>query len=211
MVWTLYRHRDTPTRKLPVDVIGLLLLIVWVASLQIMLDKGKDLDWFSSNTIVILTIVAVVGLAFFIVWELTDKNPIVDLRLFKERNFLGGTVSIAVAYGIFFGTLVLLPQWMQEYLGYRSLDAGLATAPLGIFAVIGAPIMGRILPRSDARIIGTCAFVSFAIVYYMRSFFYTDISEGYIVRRIHLCAHVFRWRRHIDRGCHVEQPDDHAP
>ncbi|MCP3712130.1 DHA2 family efflux MFS transporter permease subunit [Paraburkholderia sp. CNPSo 3274] len=181
MVWTLYRKRDTPTRKLPVDVVGLLLLIVWVAALQIMLDKGKDLDWFSSNTIVILTIVAVVGLAFFIVWELTDKNPIVDLTLFKQRNFLGGTVSLAVAYGVFFGTLVLLPQWMQEYLGYRSLDAGLATAPLGFFAVIGAPIMGKILPRSDARIIGTCAFVSFAIVYYMRSFFYTDISEGYIV------------------------------
>jgi DHA2 family multidrug resistance protein len=181
MVWMLYRKRDTPTRKLPVDVVGLLLLIVWVASLQVMLDKGKDLDWFSSNTIVILTIVAAVGLAFFIVWELTDKNPVVDLTLFKERNFLGGTVSLAVAYAIFFGTLVLLPQWMQEYLGYRSLDAGLATAPLGIFAVIGAPIMGKILPRSDARIIGTCAFVSFAIVYYMRSFFYTDISEGYIV------------------------------
>ncbi|MEX3812598.1 DHA2 family efflux MFS transporter permease subunit [Paraburkholderia sp. BR13439] len=181
MVWMLYRHRDTPTRKLPVDAVGLLLLIVWVASLQVMLDKGKDLDWFSSSTIVILTIVAAVGLAFFIVWELTDKNPIVDLTLFKQRNFLGGTVSIAVAYAIFFGTLVLLPQWMQEYLGYRSLDAGLATAPLGIFAVIGAPIMGKILPRSDARIIGTCAFVSFAIVYYMRSLFYTDISEGYIV------------------------------
>ncbi|MEM5425293.1 DHA2 family efflux MFS transporter permease subunit [Paraburkholderia ferrariae] len=181
MVWMLYRHRDTPTRKLPVDVVGLLLLIVWVASLQVMLDKGKDLDWFSSNTIIVLTIVAAVGLAFFIVWELTDKNPIVDLTLFKQRNFLGGTVSIAIAYGVFFGTLVLLPQWMQEYLGYRSLDAGLATAPLGFFAVIGAPIMGKILPRSDARIIGTCAFVSFAIVYYMRSFFYTDISEGYIV------------------------------
>ncbi|NUX52641.1 DHA2 family efflux MFS transporter permease subunit [Paraburkholderia youngii] len=181
MVWTLYRHRDTPTRKLPVDVVGLLLLIVWVASLQVMLDKGKDLDWFSSNTIIVLTIVAAVGLALFIVWELTDKNPIVDLTLFKQRNFLGGTVSIAIAYAIFFGTLVLLPQWMQEYLGYRSLDAGLATAPLGIFAMIGAPIMGKILPRSDARIIGTCAFVSFAIVYYMRSFFYTDISEGHIV------------------------------
>jgi DHA2 family multidrug resistance protein len=163
MVWILYRKRDTPAKKLPIDVVGLVLLIVWVASLQVMLDKGKDLDWFSSNTIIVL------------------KNPIVDLTLFKQRNFLGGTVSIAVAYGIFFGTLVLLPQWMQEYLGYRAVDAGLATAPLGIFAVIGAPIMGKILPRSDARIIGTCAFIGFAIVYYMRSHFYTDLSEGYII------------------------------
>ncbi|WP_028219608.1 DHA2 family efflux MFS transporter permease subunit [Paraburkholderia oxyphila] len=180
-VWAIFRHRDTPRKKLPVDMVGLLLLIVWVASLQVMLDKGKDLDWFSSNTIIVLAITAAVGLALFIIWELTDKNPVVDLTLFKQRNFLGGTVSIAVVYGIFFGTLVLLPQWMQEYLGYRAVDAGLATAPLGIFAVIGAPIMGKILPRSDARIIGTCAFVGFAIVYYMRSFFYTDLSEGYII------------------------------
>ncbi|WP_446902851.1 DHA2 family efflux MFS transporter permease subunit [Burkholderia sp. YIM B11467] len=181
MVWFLYRKRDTPTRKLPIDFVGLTLLIVWVASLQVMLDKGKDLDWFSSSTIVILTIVAVVGLVLFIIWELTDKNPVVDLTLFKQRNFLGGTISIAIAYGIFFGTLVLLPQWMQEYLGYRAVDSGLATAPLGIFAVIGAPIMGKLLPRSDARIIGTLAFVGFAIVYYMRTFFFTDISEGYII------------------------------
>jgi MFS transporter, DHA2 family, multidrug resistance protein len=181
MVWILYRKRDTPARKLPVDIVGLLLLIVWVASLQVMLDKGKDLDWFSSTTIVVLTIIAVVGLALFIVWELTEKNPIVDLTLFKQRNFLGGTISIAIAYAIFFGTLVLLPQWMQGYLGYRAVDSGLATAPLGIFAVIGAPIMGRILPRSDARIIGTFAFIGFAIVYFMRSFFYTDIDEGHII------------------------------
>jgi DHA2 family multidrug resistance protein len=181
MVWILYRKRDTPARKLPVDIVGLVLLIVWVASLQVMLDKGKDLDWFSSTTIVVLTITAIVGLALFVIWELTEKNPIVDLTLFKQRNFLGGTLSIAIAYAIFFGTLVLLPQWMQEYLGYRAVDSGLATAPLGIFAVIGAPIMGRILPRSDARIIGTFAFIGFAIVYFMRSFFYTDIDEGHII------------------------------
>jgi DHA2 family multidrug resistance protein len=116
MVWMLYRHRDTPRKKLPIDIVGVLLLIVWVASFQVMLDKGKDLDWFSSNTIIALAITSAVGLALFVIWELTDKNPVVDLTLFKQRNFLGGTVSIAVAYGIFFGTLVLLPQWMQGYL-----------------------------------------------------------------------------------------------
>jgi MFS transporter, DHA2 family, multidrug resistance protein len=181
VVWALYRERDTPTKKLPVDLVGLLLLITWVASLQVMLDQGKDLDWFSSTTIVVLAIVALIGFAFFVAWELTDKNPVVDLSLFKQRNFLGGTISLSIAYGIFFGTLVLLPQWMQEYLGYRAVDAGLATAPLGFFAVLGAPIMGKILPRSDARILATCAFIGFAIVYYMRSYFYTDIDVGHIV------------------------------
>ncbi|CAG9166428.1 DHA2 family efflux MFS transporter permease subunit [Cupriavidus pampae] len=181
VVWTLYRKRETPSRKLPIDTIGLALLVLWVGALQIMLDKGKDLDWFSSTTIVVLTVVAVVAFALFVVWELTDKNPIVDLTLFKQRNFLGGTVAISIAYGIFFGTLVLLPQWMQEYLGYRALDSGLATAPIGIFAVIGAPIMGRLLPKTDARVIGTLAFVGFAVVYYMRTYFYVGIDEWHII------------------------------
>ncbi|NYI00303.1 DHA2 family efflux MFS transporter permease subunit [Cupriavidus plantarum] len=181
LVWTLYRKRETPARKLPIDTVGLALLVIWVAALQIMLDKGKDLDWFSSTTIVVLTIVAVIAFALFVVWELTDNNPIVDLTLFKQRNFLGGTVAISIAYGIFFGTLVLLPQWMQEYLGYRALDSGLATAPLGIFAVIGAPIMGRLLPKTDARVIGTLAFVGFAAVYYMRTNFYVGIDEWHII------------------------------
>jgi DHA2 family multidrug resistance protein len=181
VVWTLYRKRDTPSRKLPVDIVGLSLLITWVASLQVMLDQGKDLDWFSSTTIVVLSVVALIAFAFFVAWEVTDKNPIVDLSLFRQRNFLGGTISLTVAYAIFFGTLVLLPQWMQEYLGYRALDAGLATAPIGVFAVIGAPIMGKILPRTDARILATLAFISFAVVYFMRSYFYTDLDMGHII------------------------------
>ncbi|SAL64023.1 EmrB/QacA family drug resistance transporter [Caballeronia udeis] len=79
---------------------------------------------------------------------------------------------------------------MQEYLGYRALDAGFATAPLGFFAVLGAPIMGRILPRSDARILATCAFIGFAIVYYMRSYFYTDIDVGHIVNYAKLFSYM---------------------
>ena len=181
VTWMIYRKRETPTRKLPIDVVGLGLLITWVASLQVMLDKGKDLDWFSSPVIVTLAITAVISFAFFLVWELTEDNPIVDLRLFTQRNFLGGTIAISVAYGVFFGNLVLLPQWMQEYLNYRSVDAGLATAPLGIFAVILAPVMGRVLPRSDARVIATLAFVGFAIVFYMRSQYVIEIDTWHLV------------------------------
>ena len=146
-----------------------------------MLDKGRDLDWFSSPVIVVLGIVAVIAFAFFVVWELTEENPVVDLRLFAGRNFFGGTVAISVAYGVFFGNLVLLPQWMQQYLNYRSVDAGLVTAPLGIFAVILAPVMGKVLPRSDARVIATMAFVGFAIVFYMRSKYVIEIDTWHLV------------------------------
>ncbi|TAM05458.1 MAG: DHA2 family efflux MFS transporter permease subunit [Paraburkholderia sp.] len=180
-VWSVYRDRETPTRKLPIDKVGLISLIVWVASLQIMLDKGKDLDWFDSPMIWALTIVAAISFVFFLIWELTEEKPIVDLRLFARRNFLGGTVAISVAYAIFFANLVFLPQWIQGFLGYRAVDAGLVTAPLGIFAVVLAPVMGKVMPRSDTRVLATLAFVGFAGVFFMRSHYTTGIDTYTLV------------------------------
>lgn len=180
-IWMIYRDRETPARKLPIDKVGLISLIVWVASLQIMLDKGKDLDWFNSPVIWILTIVAVVGFLFFLIWELTEERPVVDLKLFARRNFAGGTVAISVAFALFFANLVVLPQWIQGYLGYRSVDAGLVTAPLGIFSVILAPVMGKIMPRSDMRVLATLAFVGFAGVFLMRSHYTTGVDPYTLV------------------------------
>ena len=111
----LSRRAKRRRSALPIDMVGLVSLIAWVGSLQIMLDKGKDLDWFNSPVIVALGVFALVSFAFFVIWELTEKNPVVDLTLFKGRNFLGGTVAISVAYAVFFSNLVLLPQWMQDY------------------------------------------------------------------------------------------------
>ena len=93
--WRIYRDRESPTRKLPIDKLGLVLLVVWVGALQIMLDKGKELDWFASPTILILAAVAVVAFVFFLIWELTDAHPVVDLRLFKVRNFTVGALTLA--------------------------------------------------------------------------------------------------------------------
>jgi MFS transporter, DHA2 family, multidrug resistance protein len=180
-IWMIYRERETPARKLPIDKVGLISLIVWVASLQIMLDKGKDLDWFNSPVIWILTIVAVVGFLFFLIWELTEERPVVDLKLFARRNFAGGTIAISVAFALFFANLVVLPQWIQGYLGYRSVDAGLVTAPLGIFSVILAPVMGKIMPRSDMRVLATLAFVGFAGVFLMRSHYTTGVDPYTLV------------------------------
>ncbi|CAN7672261.1 DHA2 family efflux MFS transporter permease subunit [Trinickia sp. LjRoot230] len=181
VIWAIYRDRETPVRKVPIDKIGLLSLIVWVASLQIMLDKGKDLDWFNSSVIWVLTIVAAVSFLFFLIWELTAEKPVVDLRLFAGRNFLGGTVAISVAFAIFFANLVVLPQWIQGYLGYRSVDAGLVTAPLGIFSVMLAPVLGKIMPRSDTRVLATLAFIGFAGVFLMRSHYTTNVDAYTLV------------------------------
>lgn len=181
ITWWIYKDRETPTAVLPIDFIGLVLLVVWVGSLQIMLDKGNDLDWLGSPVIVTLGVIALVGFVYFIVWELTVKDPVIDLRLFKGRNFSGGTIAIAVGYGVFFGNLVLLPQWMQQYLGYPSVNSGLVTAPLGVFAVIFSPIIGRFLPRVDARVIVTIAFLLFSLVFYMRSLYATDVDTWTLV------------------------------
>ncbi|CAB3756363.1 DHA2 family efflux MFS transporter permease subunit [Paraburkholderia humisilvae] len=181
VTWMIYRTRETPSRRLPIDKVGLVSLIAWVASLQIMLDKGKDLDWFNSPVICTLAVVAAVSFVFFMIWELTEKSPVVDLRLFAVRNFRGGTIAISVAYAVFFSNLVILPQWIQAYLNYRAVDAGMVTAPLGIFAVLLAPVMAKIMPKSDARVLATLAFVGYAIVFFMRSGYTTGVDAWTLV------------------------------
>ena len=181
VTWLIYRDRESPTRKLPIDKVGLMSLIAWVASLQIMLDKGKDLDWFNSPVICVLGVVAALSFLFFLIWEFTEKNPIVDIRLFAVRNFRGGTIAISVAYAVFFSNLVILPQWIQGFLGYRSVDAGLVTAPLGIFAVLLAPVMAKIMPKSDARVLATLAFVGYAGVFLMRSHYTTGVDQWTLI------------------------------
>src|ERR1700688_2231853 len=109
LCWNNLKSQETPTRKLPIDRVGLVLLFVWVGALQIMLDKGKDLDWFHSPFILALLIVTVVGFAAWLIWELTEKHPIVDLSLFKWRDFSLGTVALCLGYAVFFGNIVLMP------------------------------------------------------------------------------------------------------
>ena len=171
--WFIYRDRETPTVKLPVDVVGLSLLVLWVGALQVMLDKGKDLDWFGSNFIVALAIVAALGFALFVVWELTDRHPVVDLRLFRRRNFWTSTLAMSLGYGIFFGNLVLLPLWLQQYMGYPATMAGVVLAPVGFLAILLMPFVGRTVHRVDPRLFSTGAFAIFALVFYMRSRFNT--------------------------------------
>ncbi len=176
VTWAIYKDRETPTKVLPIDRIGLALLVIWVGSMQLMLDKGKELDWFHSTEIVALTLVAILGFLFFLVWETYEKHPIVDIALFKGRNFSAGVVAISVAYGLFFGNLVILPLWLQTIVGYTATDAGIVMAPVGIFAILLSPVIGRNLPKMDARWVATAAFITFGIVSLMRSDFTTQVD-----------------------------------
>lgn len=167
--WFYLRHRETPTRKLPVDQVGIALLVVWVGALQIMLDKGKDEDWFSSPFVVTLAIISVIAFAAWLIWELTEKNPIVDLSLFRNRNFTFALIPMCLGYAVFFGNIVLLPLWMQTQLGYTATWAGLLAAPGGLIAVIISPFAARFLSKFDARWLTSMAFVAFAASYYLRA------------------------------------------
>lgn len=172
--WLIYRERETATRQLPIDTVGLALLVVWVGAMQLMLDMGKEHDWFHSPMIVGFALTAVIGLAFFLAWELTEEHPVVDLRLFARRNFWAGTLAMAVGYGVFFGNVVLLPLWLQQFMGYTATQAGMVLAPVGILAIVLSPIVGLTMNRVDPRIYASLSFVVFAIVLGMRSLFTTQ-------------------------------------
>jgi DHA2 family multidrug resistance protein len=179
--WGLYHKRESATRKVPIDKVGLALLVTWIAAMQIMLDLGKEKDWFHSSLIVTLAIVAAVGFAFFLAWELTDEHPVVDLRLFARRNFWTGTVSTAIAYGVFFGNVVLLPLWLQQFMGYTATDAGMVMAPVGLMAILLSPIVGNTVGKVDPRKYVTFAFIVFGLVLWMRSRFSTQADFGTIL------------------------------
>ncbi len=110
---TLLKGRETETSPVKMNLPGLTLLVLGVGGLQIMLDKGRDLDWFNSSTIIILTVVSVISLISLVIWESTSENPILDLSLFKSRNFTIGIVSITCAYLFYSGAIVLMPQLLQ--------------------------------------------------------------------------------------------------
>ena len=176
MCWQNMKTRETPTRKLPIDTVGLGLLVVWVGALQVMLDQGKDLDWFASTQIVILAIVTAIGFAAFLIWELTAKNPVVDLSLFKSRNFALGTLAFCLGYAVFFACNLLMPLWLQTQVGYTATWAGLVAAPTGVIAVLLTPLSAKLMSKVDARIIATVAYIAFGVSYLMRANFTADAS-----------------------------------
>ena len=170
----LLAGRETPTRRVPVDGVGLALIVLWVGALQIMLDKGNELDWFDSTFIDALAILACLGFALFLVWELSEANPIVDLRLFKLRNFRAGTISVGLGFAVFFGSVVLLPLWLQTQMGYTATWAGLAVAPYGLLAFLLSPVVGKNLNRVDPRLFATAAFAIFAVASFWRAGYTPD-------------------------------------
>jgi DHA2 family multidrug resistance protein len=153
----------------PVDFIGLGLLITWVGSMQIMLDKGEELDWFNSPIIVGLLLVAVVGFLAFIIWELTDDHPIVDLRIFRHRGFSMSCFAMSLTFAGMFSANVLIPLWLQTNQGYTASWAGIVTGFNGVLAIIAAPICAGLVARVDPRRLVSMGVIWMAIIFFWRS------------------------------------------
>ena len=167
--WKILEGRESRISHQPVNTIGLILLALGVGALQLMLDQGRELDWFNSTEIVVLTIIAAVGLIALIIWELTDDNPVVDVSLFKSRNFTVGCVSTSLAFLVYSGTVVLIPLLLQQVYNYTATWAGLAAAPVGLLPILLAPIIGKFGNKIDMRILITVSFMVYALTFYWRA------------------------------------------
>ena len=134
-----------------VDTWGIGMLAVGIGGLQIVLDKGQQEDWFSSTWITSLTVISVLMLALFIVHELLSKEPVLHLRVFKERTYSTGVFLMTTLGFVLYGSLVLLPLFLQTVLGYPAIEAGIAMAPRGLGSFIAMPIVGFLTAKIDAR------------------------------------------------------------
>ncbi len=181
VTWTLLRHRETRTYKAPIDVVGLVLLVLGVGALQFMLDNGNDRDWFASPLITTLGVTALVCLTFLVLWEINAKHPIVELSLFKGRNFTVGTLALTLGMFAFFGINVIFPLWLQTTLGYTATWAGLASAPVGVLAFLMAPVIGANIQRLELRAVVTFAFVVFAGTSFWFASFDSSASFGTLI------------------------------
>jgi len=150
---TLFIH-DPPYIKRGaggVDYWGIGMLAVGIGSLQIMLDKGQEEDWFGSHFIIILAVLTVIGLVSFVIRELVTDHPVVDLRVFKVRTYSTGVLLMTVLGFVLYGSTVLLPLWLQTLMGYPALTAGLAMLPRGLGSFLFMPIVGIVMSKIEPR------------------------------------------------------------
>jgi DHA2 family multidrug resistance protein len=174
--WNLLRRRETERQAIRLDYAGFALVVIGVGALQTMLDKGKELDWFESPVIIALGVVAAIALVTLIIWELAEESPVVNLRLFQNRNFTVSLIVIAGGYAAMFASIVLLPLFLQTQLGYTATWAGLVIAPVGIFSLTLTPVIGKNLQRLNLRMVVTVSMIAFAAASFWRAGFTTDAS-----------------------------------
>jgi DHA2 family multidrug resistance protein len=172
----LFRDWETQVQKYAIDYVGLALLCIWVVAFQIMLDTGENHAWFQSNYIFTLLIVSITALVLFVIWEITDNYPIVDLRVLRHRGFALSSLTLFLAFGAFFASLILLPLWLQLGMGYTATTAGYVLAQQGLLGVLAAPLAAYLMKKVDSRFLMSAALMVLAAAIFSRSNFATTIG-----------------------------------
>ncbi len=176
-LWLILRRKDTPKRILPFDYFGCILLMLGSTALQILLDKGEQWDWWNSLRIRTLIITSVISFTLLAAWSWLHPKPLIRLQLLKIRSFGVATLFIGVMFGSYFGSVILIPLWLQEYMGYTAPWAGIAIAPIGFMPFLFGWAIARYVPR-----FGTPPFLFIALLFFSAScfwvsyFFDTDID-----------------------------------
>jgi len=166
--------------KASIDYIGFGLMAVGIGLLQVVLDKGQEVDWFGTPWIRWGTAVSAVSLTLFVFWELRDRHPILNLRLLKNRNFATATFLVATLGAVMYGLTAILPIFEQSLLGYSALEAGLAMTPRGIGSLLSMLTVGRIVKRVDNRLLLMCGFLGLGVATWLLSRLDLDITASSI-------------------------------
>lgn len=168
-------------RAAPIDLPGIALLVLGVGSLQIVLDLGHDRGWFDSPLILVLSIVAALSIVSLLIWEAGAAHPVIDLSLFRDRTFSFCVLIISLGMMSFSVVGVVFPLWLQAVMGYTAYQAGLATAPLGVLALVFSILVGIYSPRFDARVLATFGFLVFAAVLWWNAHFTLTMTFTQII------------------------------
>jgi MFS transporter, DHA2 family, multidrug resistance protein len=177
-----YMKAITAKRGFRIDYIGIGLISLGLGSMQIILDKGEREDWFSSNFIVIFAVLMVIGIVAGILWELHEKEPVVDLRMLKNRNFALATMAMFFLGFVLYASTVLIPQFLQELLGYTAQLAGMALSPGGAVIMCMMPVVGFLVSKVDTRILITFGCVVSSIALFRMAGWNLGLDYGHAVR-----------------------------
>ncbi|HVU28537.1 MAG TPA: DHA2 family efflux MFS transporter permease subunit [Verrucomicrobiae bacterium] len=167
--------------KADIDFIGFGLLAVWLATLQIILDKGQEADWFSADWIRWFAAISVASFLGFIIWEFHTEHPLVDLRVFKNRNFTVGLILMTSLAAILYGTTAQLPLFLQTLMGYPALQSGYAMSPRGVAAFLTTMMVGRLVGKIPMRWMLCFGFVLLAMSSFMLSNINLQVSKASVI------------------------------
>lgn len=180
VIWFYLRKTPASLEKPPLDVVGLVLVALSMGFLQVLLDKGEQFDWWRSLWICSFGAISLISFIFLLVWSAKTEKPLIELRLFKIRSYAISFPLIFVIYSIYMGSVVIVPLWLQEYMGYNSIMAGLAIWPIGLAPLLFGAIIAKLLTKLGIKLLLLVALLCFAFSCFYTSYFDTRVDLFHI-------------------------------